>query len=113
MSSLGGVLPTDDRCSLSFVNDKKPGCHTHTYPVVGITKTSNNHQSILEKVGNSDRFSVKTGDECKGQKFQNVVFCAPPSGFEDYPSAVEEAVSNLWAGPDEGGAFVFTSSGGM
>ena len=110
MSSLGGVLPTDDHCSLSVVRHEIPVIHIQ---VVGITKTSNNHQSILEKVGNSDRFSVKTSDECKGQKFQNVVFCAPPSGFEDYPSAVEEAVSNLWAGPDEGGAFVFTSSGGM
>jgi hypothetical protein len=64
-------------------------------------------------VGDSDRFSVKTGDDCKGQKYANVIFCAPPSGFDDYPAAVEDAASNLWEGPSGGGVFVFTSSGGM
>jgi hypothetical protein len=67
----------------------------------------------LEEVGESDRFVLKTGEEVEGAKFQNVVFCAPPSGFDDYPAAVEDAITNLWAGPSEGGAFVFTSSGGM
>jgi hypothetical protein len=81
--------------------------------VVGITKTSNNHESILEKVGSSSRFSVQTAAQCKGKKFQNVVFCAPPSGFDDYPGAVLDAITNLWAGEGGGGSFVFTSSGGM
>ncbi len=49
----------------------------------------------------------------KENQFQNVVFCAPPSGFEDYPGAVKEAMENLWAGPSSGGRFIFTSSGGM
>ena len=89
---------------LSFYSKKK---------VVGVTKTSNRHQDILEEVGDSDRFSVKTADECEGEKFENVVFCAPPSGFDDYPKAVEETVKNLWSGPSGGGVFVFTSSGGM
>ena len=63
--------------------------------------------------GDSDRFVLKTGDECKGMKFQNVVFCAPPSGFENYPEAVAECAENLWLGKSDGGLFVFTSSGGM
>ena len=84
-----------------------------TAVVTGVTKTPTNHPSILETVGESDRFSVKTADECKGSKYKSVVFCAPPSGFDNYPAAVEDAVTTLWAGPSEGGLFIFTSSGGM
>lgn len=90
--------------------------------VTAITKTTNNHESILEKVGgasesggvsNNHNFNLVTADEIpKEKKFTNVIFCAPPSGFEDYPGAVGDAVDNLWAGP-ENGMFVFTSSGGM
>lgn len=83
------------------------------FPVTGITKSTNNHASIREAVGNKDRFSVVTMDDCKGETFDNVVFCAPPSGFEDYGGAVEDAVTNVWSGLEKGGAFVFTSSGGM
>lgn len=67
----------------------------------------------MSEVGESDRFSVKTAEECEGMKFQNVVFCAPPSGFDDYPAALEDSINNLWAGPSNGGVFIFTSSGGM
>ena len=81
--------------------------------VTGITKSTNRHETILASVGDSDNFSVKTEEECKGEKFRNVVFCAPPSGFDDYPAAVKDVITNLWAGPSEGGAFIFTSSGGM
>ena len=86
-------------------------------PVTGITKSTNNHESIMQKVvgssSNSGNFHLITADEIpKEKKFTNVIFCAPPSGFEDYPGAVKDAVENLWAGPDEG-IFVFTSSGGM
>lgn len=56
---------------------------------------------------------LKTADDCKGEKFKNVVFCAPPSGFDDYPSAVKDSITNLWEGPSGGGVFIFTSSGGM
>ena len=85
--------------------------------VTAITKTTNNHESILEKVGGASEsghnFNLVTADEIpKEKKFTNVIFCAPPSGFEDYPGAVGDAVDNLWAGP-ENGMFVFTSSGGM
>ena len=81
--------------------------------MTGITKTKKRHDEILADVCSSDRFQVKTGDECQGKKFHSVVFCAPPSGFEDYPGALEDCITNAWAGPSMGGIFVFTSSGGM
>ena len=67
----------------------------------------------------SDRFELRTAEECEGdgdKKFNHCVFCAPPSGFEDYSSAVKAAVDGLWMGQteeNEGGGFVFTSSGGI
>ena len=64
--------------------------------VTGITKTKDRHESILAQIGESDRFSLKTNEEVEGSKFDNVVFCAPPSGFEDYPAAVENCITNLW-----------------
>jgi hypothetical protein len=85
--------------------------------VTGITKTTNNHESIRDQVGAaySDRLHLVTSDEAgnRGEKFRDVVFCAPPSGFEDYAAAVADAVENIWAGPEAGGVFVFTSSGGV
>jgi hypothetical protein len=81
--------------------------------VTGITKTKNNHESIVTAVATSKNFVVKTEADCKGEKFRNVVFCAPPSGFEDYPGALKDAMTKFWCGPSEGGVFVFTSSGGM
>jgi nucleoside-diphosphate-sugar epimerase len=85
--------------------------------VTGITRTTNNHESIREQVGaaNSDRLELSTADEAaeRGEKFRDVCFCAPPSGSDDYPAAVADAIKNLWAGPEGGGVFVFTSSGGV
>lgn len=77
-----------------------------------MTKTNGRHDSISEQVGKNERFILKTANDIQGQKFRNVVFCAPPSGFEDYPAAVEEAVTNFWD-KESDGVFVFTSSGGM
>jgi hypothetical protein len=88
-------------------------CFFDSRKVTGITKTTNNHGSIREAIGNNDRFQLVTMDACQGQQFDNVVFCAPPSGFDDYGGAVEDAVSNVWSGLENGGTFVFTSSGGM
>ncbi len=70
------------------------------------------------KVASNDKsestFHLSTFDDIpKEKQFTNVVFCAPPSGFEDYPLAVQNAIDTLWSGPEKGGAFVFTSSGGM
>jgi len=80
--------------------------------VTGVTKTSNRHESILEQIGESERFSLKTADEIQGETFRDVVFCAPPSGFDDYPAAVKDAAINVWDKTSDG-VFVFTSSGGM
>lgn len=81
--------------------------------MTGITKSKGRHESIISDVGSSERFQVKTAEECQGMKFDNVVFCAPPSGFDDYPGSVKDCITNMWAGPSSGGVFVFTSSGGM
>ena len=87
---------------------------TLTSPVTGITKTCTRHDEILQSVGAHDgRFRVSAYDELEGQTFKDVVFCAPPSGSDDYPGAVKDAVSKVWAGSDAGGTFVFTSSGAV
>ena len=67
----------------------------------------------------SERFELITAEECESKnnkKFNHCVFCAPPSGFEDYPSAVKGAIDDIWMGQTEentNAAFVFTSSGGI
>lgn len=93
--------------------------------VTGVTKTSNRHAVIRETVmeGSSswtdDRLELVTMDDLlssvssERRRFQNVVFCAPPSGFEDYPAAVKLAAEELWQGSQGGGSFVFTSSGAV
>lgn len=81
--------------------------------VTGVTKTDSRHESIRESVGATGRFHLTTFDEDVETKFEDVVFCAPPSGFEDYPAAVTEAAKKYWAGQDGGGVFVFTSSGAV
>eukprot|EP00986_Skeletonema_menzelii_P020260 scaffold30667_cov166-Skeletonema_menzelii.AAC.1 len=87
--------------------------------ITAITKSTARHDDIRKQVLqsdiDSDRFTVKTFDdvlETSSSSFQDVVFCAPPSGFDNYPSAVKEAAEKLWAA-DKSGSFVFTSSGGV
>lgn len=82
--------------------------------VTGITKTKNRHDEIWDQVGRQydGRFRLCTDDEVN-EKCDNVVFCAPPSGFEDYAGAVQRVIENVWSGPQNGGMFIFTSSGGM
>ena len=90
----------------SSVRTTEPFCfyhekyHQHNITVTAITKTSNNHESILISVGSSSEsssFDLTTMDEIpKDQKFSNVVFCAPPSAFDDYPAAVADASDDLW-----------------
>ena len=93
--------------------------------VTGITKTTNNHESIKkgieEAIGDDsskiNNFHLSTFDEIpKEKQFKNVVFCAPPSGFDDYPSALQNVIDTIWSGSgseSDDGVFVFTSSGGM
>ncbi|CAM9174545.1 unnamed protein product [Discosporangium mesarthrocarpum] len=46
----------------------------------------------------------------EGQRCTNVVFCASPSGNEDYSGEVAAAAAEVWDGE---GTFVFTSSSGI
>ena len=107
--------------------------------VVGITKSTHRHDEIRnavlppspssgerreEHAAVSSRFRLSTMDEalsCK-KRYKDVVFCAPPSGFDDYSGAISEVATSLWSGLGEtkeekggggreGGSFVFTSSG--
>jgi nucleoside-diphosphate-sugar epimerase len=86
------------------------------WTVTGITKTSNRHADIRKQVGADDhgeRFTLQTVDNVMDKKYPYCVFCAPPSGFEDYAAAVEDAMTRIWDQTVAGGIFVFTSSGGI
>ncbi|KAL7552933.1 hypothetical protein ACHAWF_016187 [Thalassiosira exigua] len=102
--------------------------HFASRTIVGVTKTEGRHEALRKAIlgednggggDDSDRFRLTTMDDLlasptgEGRTFRDVVFCAPPSGFDDYPSAVRDAATELWAGSDSGGSFVFTSSGGV
>jgi len=91
--------------------------------IIGVTKSTNRHAAIREQVlgsssddneEQSSRFQLSTMDSVleSQQRYTDVVFCAPPSGFDDYPTAVKDAATQLWSGADKG-SFVFTSSGGV
>jgi len=92
--------------------------------IVGITKSTNRHDAISKQVlgsssddndeEQSSRFQLLTMDSVLESQhtFNDVVFCAPPSGFDDYPTAVKDAATQLWSG-NKKGSFVFTSSGGV
>jgi FlaA1/EpsC-like NDP-sugar epimerase len=87
--------------------------------VTGITKSHDRHELIREQIGFTkvaSRLTLITMEELmekKFTKFDHVIFCAPPSGFENYPDAVKEAVNDIWLGPHDGGVFIFTSSGAV
>ena len=81
--------------------------------LTGITKTSTRHDEIRKQCGDSDRLRLITADQVGDERFDNVVFCAPPSGFEDYPGSIKTAVDDIWAGASKGGVFVFTSTGSV
>ena len=84
--------------------------------VTGITKTTSKHEQIRSAVAaaaDDERLQLLTADDVASDaKFKDVVFCAPPSGFEDYPAAVKDAIEQYWD-KNLGGCFVFTSSGGI
>ena len=79
---------------------------------------------MLNEKDANNNFHLSTFDTIpKEKQFTDVVFCAPPSGFDDYPSAIQSVIDTLWAGGSDSdsdsssgskkGVFVFTSSGGM
>ncbi|KAL3688235.1 hypothetical protein R1sor_014544 [Riccia sorocarpa] len=69
--------------------------------VVGQTNTTNQHDR-LRSMG----IIPVTKDVQKGEKFSYVIFCAPPSGSEDYGAEVR-AAAERWNGE---GSLLFTSS---
>jgi hypothetical protein len=86
--------------------------------VFGITRTNDRHEQIWEQIGSSSVLQLVTAEEvldkspATRQKCDDVIFCAPPSGFENYPNALHEAITSYWKGPTSG-VFVFTSSGAV
>ena len=85
--------------------------------VAGITRSTKRHEAILRAMPADQvhRLTLATRDSLpKKTKFNNVVFCAPPLGPEDYSEAIKDAAENIWKGPDEAtGIFCLTSSGGV
>jgi len=82
--------------------------------VTGITKSTARHDTIRDAVGDhEDRLNLMTYDEIQkqGKSFRDVVFCAPPSGFDDYPGAVKEVAATVFDRGD--GTMVFTSAGSV
>jgi len=61
--------------------------------VVGETNTTNRHEELLS-VG----ISPVTKDTQSGDKYPFVIFCAPPSGSEDYAAEVRYTKIFIWSG---------------
>ncbi|TRY68641.1 hypothetical protein TCAL_08889 [Tigriopus californicus] len=55
---------------------------------------------------------VSSKDPGEAEKSDCVIFCAPPTGNDNYPDDVHQALQDHWTGSAQGG-FVFTSSGGV
>lgn len=72
--------------------------------VVGQTNTTNRHEELL-----SLGISPITKDMQSGDKYPYVIFCAPPSGSQDYVREVR-AAAQRWDGE---GSLLFTSSSGV
>jgi len=94
--------------------------------ITGITRTTTHHENIRKEVLTADnlvhqeKFILATVDEIRqaNKKYNNVIFCAPPSGSVDYTKDVEEAVTKFWIGPGNPSSlcrnfFLFTSSGAV
>lgn len=86
-----------------------------TGTVCGQTKTETNHEKLKRlgihpmctSIGTAPGTAAQEGHR---KKFANVVYCAPPSGSDDYVADIQTALDTLWDGT---GNFVFTSSAGV
>jgi nucleoside-diphosphate-sugar epimerase len=80
--------------------------------VVGVTRSDNAERSeMLRAEGITPRLREEV-NTC-GEKWPYVLFCASPSGNDDYPAEVAAAL-RLWHSSAPGGSgFVFTSSAGV
>jgi nucleoside-diphosphate-sugar epimerase len=83
--------------------------------VTGVTRSISRHEAIASHMKNPEKLKLSTLEDVlsSGKKFKNIVFCAPPSGSEDYPGDIRQAITSLWEGAAGGGSFAFTSSGGI
>ena len=90
--------------------------------IVGVTKTSSRHDALLKELCEKkeeygDRVSLCTMEQALQDSLtcNHVVFCAPPSGFDDYPTAISTAFQFLLSSEnkEEVGSYIFTSSGGV
>jgi len=87
---------------------------------VAQTATTTNHDRLACAAAAAgipaDRLVLRTSADAPAADAEaphtHVVFSAPPSGSEDYPGEVAAALAR-WAGPADGGRFVFTSSAGL
>jgi nucleoside-diphosphate-sugar epimerase len=110
-----GVLGTS--VCRQLMQRKRPNLFTS---ITGITKTTTRHDDIRQNVlvgdaeGQEDKFSLSTVDEIRQnhKKFNNVVFCAPPSGSLDYAKDIEDSITTMWI-KSSANKFVFTSSGAV
>ncbi|CAM9204862.1 unnamed protein product [Chrysoparadoxa australica] len=72
--------------------------------VYGETRSTDRHEALAESGMEPTLRGSRT------VKCDNVVFCAAPSGNDDYAGEVAAAASEVWTGR---GVFVFTSSAGV
>lgn len=101
-----------------------------------LASTEEEDDDVIAVDSENDRFRLITMEQAlssSSSTFRDVVFCAPPSGFQDYANAIEEVATRLWTGGGEkvlggghaeekdeeeeegggGGSFIFTSSGAV
>lgn len=106
-----GVLGTSLCKQLLALHDKEK---LKELSITGITKTNQRHNQILNQINAADknRLELVTMDQAlqEGKTYDHMIFCAPPSGFDNYAEAVQQAVTSFW---NRQGTLVFTSSGGM
>ncbi|CAM9487033.1 unnamed protein product [Choristocarpus tenellus] len=70
------------------------------------TRSTTKHEALR----NSGLSPTLRGSREEGKRFANVVFCAAPSGNDNYSGEVSAATAEVW---DQSGTFVFTSSSGI
>jgi nucleoside-diphosphate-sugar epimerase len=96
----------------------------HFTSLTGITKTTSHHEDIRRSVLGGfaeeishDKFSLSTIEDIRQNgrpKFQNVIYCAPPSGSADYAKDIEDCITTMWIQHStQNSKFIFTSSGAV
>ena len=122
-----GVLGTTVCQQLLLQQQQEETSRQFFSELVGITKTKQRHEEIQQQIISNNKnhrsFQLQTFEEAvmkqdtdESALFDHVLFCAPPSGFENYPMALQQALQ-IWKGPcsssSNDSSFVFTSSGAV